>query len=84
MIACLLAIQAYCESGAFFGRDFGAENPPRRFKTNQVMRPAPFAMTHVLETSIYRIVVVFYRHLAEYPFPPTYAEKLQSFVSFLE
>jgi len=84
MIACLLAIQAYCESDAFFGRDFGLRNPPRRYKTNQVMRPGPFAMAHVLETSIYRIVVVFYRHLAEFQFPPLYAEKLQSFVNFLE
>ena len=79
LLGCLLAIQAYCESSAYFGTAFG-EGAPAKWSDHHVMRPQPFAVTHALETAIYRVLLTFNQHLGEFSFPPLHAAKLRAFM----
>jgi hypothetical protein len=63
LVGCLLAVEAYCVSGAFLGDALGGPSPPPELEGKQLVRVHPRAVACAIERAIYRITTTFRREL---------------------
>lgn len=76
LLSCLFAIEMYVQQISTVGiSNVGLEG-------YKLLDKRPQAISTVLNTCIYELVITFYSSLQEFTFPPKYALRLQSFVEF--